>query len=476
MMRTPLNLSPDDVPTPARRRASVTLRGQGAAGEDAGPSLDPANQSLADALRITLKLVWVGMLFLGVLFLLSGFQTVRENERAIRLLFGRVDLRDVGAGFRFSWPYPLGELIKVDVGQQELKLDREFWVSMAEPGKPLDEQSAPANLIPGQVGSNLTADGNIAHTRWKIVYSRTDPESYAKNVLLEAKYETEQRVIRAITKRAVVRACAQVPIEEMLKQQTDAIASRVRQYAQASIDELKMGVTIKQVLLEEVTPPLYVRKEFNNVQSAVTDARKARDEAQTLANGILAAKAGIAAPVIIGLINQYELAVEGDATKDKAGLLAKINAILDGEKVEVQQQSDGQNDGRLVEGTLTGDASRLIAEARQYRSEVVTKKKGELALFQAKLAQYQSNPGVMVSREWTDAVRVFLDRPDVQLMTLPPGTSTLELAINRDPDQTREIEQRARQKESDDSKAKRLKELELGKSTVSTGRGPAKAN
>ena len=472
MNREPIFFFPDDPVTPARRRASVTLRGQGDE-RDAGPSLDPANQSLADALRITLRLVWVGMLFLGVLFLISGFQTVRENERAIRLLFGRVDLREVGAGFRFSWPYPLGELIKVDVGQQELKLDRDFWV---DPDKPLDQQNATANLIPGQVGSNLTADGNIAHTRWKIVYQRSNPESYAQNVLMDAKNEAEQRVVRAIVKRAVVRACSQASIEGLLKQKTDVIASSVRQFAQGAIDELKMGVTIKQVLLEDVTPPLFVRAQFNNVQSAVTDAGKALQEAQTVANSTLAAKAGVAAPAMIALINQYELAVEGDTTKDRAALLAKIDDILDGGKVEVQQQADGQSDPRLTEGTLTGEAAQLIARAREYRSEVVTRKKGELALFQAKFAQFASNPGVMVSREWTDAVRAFLDRPDVQLMALPPGTSTLEVAINRDPDQQRDIEQRARQKETNDSRAQRMDELNRGKATVTTGRGPQRSD
>ena len=69
-------------PSPGRQRpSSLSLRGaagtQGEAPQSEG--LDPANQSLADALRVTLRIVQVGMLVLAALFAISGSQSVREN-------------------------------------------------------------------------------------------------------------------------------------------------------------------------------------------------------------------------------------------------------------------------------------------------------------------------------------------------------------------------------------------------------------
>src|SRR5436190_19042654 len=72
-------------PTP-RRAGSMTLR-EGVQGPGTSP-LDPANQSLADALRVMMRLLQVTMLILAILYLGSGMHRVNEGERGIQLLFG----------------------------------------------------------------------------------------------------------------------------------------------------------------------------------------------------------------------------------------------------------------------------------------------------------------------------------------------------------------------------------------------------
>jgi hypothetical protein len=62
----------------------------------------------------------------------SGFQTVREGERGLSVLFGRANRDNLEPGFHFSAPYPFGELVKIGTGNESVKLLREFWPYTSE--------------------------------------------------------------------------------------------------------------------------------------------------------------------------------------------------------------------------------------------------------------------------------------------------------------------------------------------------------
>ncbi len=101
-----------------RRPGTLSLRGQAGTVGDAD-LLDPANKSLADALRITLRLVYAGMVILGAFFVVSGSTQVQENQRGVKLTFGKISQGEVQPGLSINPPPPIGELIKVEVGQAE---------------------------------------------------------------------------------------------------------------------------------------------------------------------------------------------------------------------------------------------------------------------------------------------------------------------------------------------------------------------
>ncbi|MEL7483889.1 MAG: hypothetical protein AAFN41_05990, partial [Planctomycetota bacterium] len=82
---------------PSTRPSSVTLRDASDTGEDA-VLMDRANRSALAALNTAYGILGVIMLGLVVLFLFSGFQSVDEGERAVRLRFGAIVDRDLGSG------------------------------------------------------------------------------------------------------------------------------------------------------------------------------------------------------------------------------------------------------------------------------------------------------------------------------------------------------------------------------------------
>ena len=102
-----------------RRLASAEFVVSAEAGSEAAlrQAMDPANQSFADALRLSFRILQFGMLALLAVFLFSGFQTVEEGDLGVQTRFGAIvgtpGDEQVGPGLHPFWPYPVGEVVIV---------------------------------------------------------------------------------------------------------------------------------------------------------------------------------------------------------------------------------------------------------------------------------------------------------------------------------------------------------------------------
>lgn len=441
MSQAPTPGHPDGPEPAAQRAASVTLR-RSAGERTERLSMDPAHKSLADALRITFFLLQVGMAVLIGLFLLSGARQVQQAERGVRLTFGRVVAQDVPPGLHFSWPYPIGEFITIDTGQEAFEIDEAFMpvLTEAQRRRSLDEADmrrvAQTGLKPGQDGSLITADGAIVHAMFSVTYRREDPASFVRNV----HEPDEERLVRAAVERAVVQAVAHMPIDDVLKERASAegageggLASEVRAQAQRFLDAMDSGIRVEQVILKDRTPPLSIRPSFSSVQAAQSSAERAREVAEQERRELLNAAAGAAHQALLDRIDAYEAAVELGREAEAAELLTQIDALLEGEPVEI--------DGREIANAVSGEVTNIIGDARQYRTEVVSESRALVDTFSAKLEQYRESPAVLINREWVDAMLAFLAQPGVSVMTAPPGAD-VALWINRDPKFDRQDEAR----------------------------------
>src|ERR1700742_1500528 len=81
--------------------------------------VDAGSQALTEALRSSFVIVRVVMVALVVVFLCSGFFSVKPNERAMILHFGKPEgvgaKALLGPGLHWSFPYPIDEVVKVSV-------------------------------------------------------------------------------------------------------------------------------------------------------------------------------------------------------------------------------------------------------------------------------------------------------------------------------------------------------------------------
>ena len=127
--------------------------------------LDPANQSLADALRLSFRVLKLVMFLLIIAFLLSGIFMVDQKEVVVVSRFGRPVGDPRKPGLNFAWPYPIDALIKVPTSLQTQRVDA-FWLKLSEKDRTrnLSEvQARGRGLEPGVDGALITGDRALMH-------------------------------------------------------------------------------------------------------------------------------------------------------------------------------------------------------------------------------------------------------------------------------------------------------------------------
>ncbi len=425
--------------------------------------MDTAHQSLADALKITYNFLQIGMLVLVGLFLLSGLQKINEGERGIEVRFGKPTKTNIEPGAHPTWPYPFGELIRIEGGTVEVPLAEEFMSDYAGSASadsllvaPLDGFNSNRWLNPTDDNSMITADLNIAHAQWTVNYHRSDHLEYVENILPAE----ENRIVVLSVRRAVVLTVAELEIDDLLKSSAEAISANVRRLAQESLDQLESGITIDRVVLVRKTPPLSLSNQFASVQSSAQNAGKEKEDALLLRDQYLNKVAGRAAPILISMIDDYEQAIELGDSELAAQVLNDIDTVLQGGDVEYEGQS--------TLGMATGEVSEILTEARSSASTRVSEAIAELDQFYAKLAQFEANPRLMIARDWSEAMSEFLKKDFVTTMYLPEGTHA-ELLLNADPDLERERDRLRKRAET--AEAQRQRRLDAERDFFRSRRG-----
>lgn len=443
-------------PVGPRRPQSVTLRDDARQGDDLGSLMNPAQQSLSDALRVCYRLVQFTILVLIVVYLFSSFQTVNQGERALRLAFGRVEGDDLAPGPQFALPTPIGELVKIPVGTTTLRLDQEFWPALRDENKNKTPQElknvGKGALDPVSDGSLLTADGNLTLARFSVTYRREKFRAYAQTV----RPEDEERIVRGAVRRGVVHATAAVTIDEFLKNVADedrkgtfvSVSNRARQIAQRTLEDMGTGLIIDDLSIQSPTPPFELIGKFETVQSSQSKAKERSEQAQSERVRTLAEAAGDGAEPLLAEIAAYGAFLDrGDAAAADAQLKK-----IDGMFVSLKAP---RADGSTAE--ISGRAARALSSAREYRSSVVSRAESDARTFEVKRGTYKANPSLLVSGEWIDSYTKFLSRDSVEQVWLPPGVRTVQLELNRDPEKARRAEVARNKSEAE---ARNLKEIE----------------
>lgn len=238
-----------------------------------------------------------------------SFYTIPAESEGIVLRFGRY-VEKVPSGLHAKWPFGIDNVIVVPTQRQQ-KLEFGF----ATPGFTNPDQ---ISSQPALEKSMVTGDLNSALVEWIVQYRITDPEKYLFDV------RDPGQTLRDISEAAMREVVGDRTVDEIITVGRQEIEEAVLLRARELAERYQLGVSINQVQLKNVNPPVPVQSSFNEVNRAQQD----RENAINLANG----EYNKVVPRVRGEADQKIRAAEGYRFKrinEALGDVTAFNQVLE---------------------------------------------------------------------------------------------------------------------------------------------------
>ncbi|MFA6133242.1 MAG: SPFH domain-containing protein [Phycisphaerae bacterium] len=419
--------------------------------DDHGPThdvSDPAAQSLANALRLSFRLLSVVMIVVLGFYLLTGVKTIQNSQVGIKKVFGKV----VGLakpGLAYTWPFPVGSIDIVNTNEQTLTID-DFWMSERpeEKAQPLlSRQYMGGGLQPGRDGALLTGDRNLLHIRLTCRYAIRDPLAFRTHVGNTSEGgDSAREVIRSALCRAAIEAAAVATADGLQRTDRNTFARAVQQGAQQELNALDSGIDITSVLLTEATWPLGSLQAYIAAQSAISQAERKKDAARAEAVQILSQAAGANYRRLVGDAGMEAFTPATAPAGEAAGpqgedynLIGQYAAARS-DKNEPQAQALLQRiDAVLSSRSTSGEASKIISDAETARLAMIQRVMSRVNKFNQLLASYERTPELTLQNLWIAVREEILNSPTVSKFYLTEGDGKTVLKLNQDPEILNEV-------------------------------------
>jgi membrane protease subunit HflK len=267
---------------------------------------------------------------------LTGFYRVDEAERGIVQRFGKYTATTL-PGLHWHLPVPIETVDLVNtVRITDYALNNEM----------------------------LTADMQYVFIDMVVQFQRTDPVDYSFNV------ELPDVTLQDVTQSALREVVGTTNLETLVASgRRDEIATRTQETLQSALNFYEAGITITSVALKDVKYP-------QNVQNAVDDAQKARNDA-----------------------DRYSL--EADAY------------------------------ARDIIPRARGEAAKVREGAQAYREQVIANAEGDAARFEALLTEYKKAPEVTRERLYIEAVEEVYGNSNKVILDSDGSGNLLYLPLDR---------------------------------------------
>jgi membrane protease subunit HflK len=244
-----------------------------------------------------------GILGLGLLW--GTFYQVEPEEAGIVLRFGR-HVRTTEPGLRIKFPF-LESVIKVPV-QRQLKQELGFRTVQAGVRTQFSEQQFLDEKM------MLTGDLNVAVVEWIVQYRVSDPFNFLFKV------RNLEETFRSMNEAVMREVVGDRTVTEVLTVGRQEIETTVLQKLQELCNQYETGISVAQVVLQDVNPPDPVKPSWDEVNQAQQQRDRLINEARAEYNKVIPRASGEAEQTILAAegyaLNRVNRA-EGDAARFK---------------------------------------------------------------------------------------------------------------------------------------------------------------
>ena len=250
-----------------------------------------------------------GGLLAAVVVAFGALYQVQPEEVGVVLRFGRY-VRATDPGLRAKIPFA-ETVLKVPVQRQ---LKQEFGFRTIEPG--IRTEYASFDRDATDESMMLTGDLNVAVVEWIVQYRVADPYLYLFKV------RNLEDTFRAMNEAIMREVVGDRTVTEVLTVGRQEIESRVEERLQNLANQYEMGITIDQVVLQDVNPPDPVKPSWDEVNQAQQQRDRMINEARAEYNRVI--------PRARGEAEQTVLQAEGyalDRVNRAQGEAARFEAV-----------------------------------------------------------------------------------------------------------------------------------------------------
>ena len=215
--------------------------------------------------------ILIGLLVL--IGLLTSIYTVGPEEVGVVVRFGKYE-RTVDPGLNFKMPFGVESVDKIPVERQ---LKQEFGFRTTSSG--VQSTYAKADYVDESL--MLTGDLNLADVEWVVQYRISDP------YLFLFKVRNAEKTLRDMSESAVRKVVGDRTVNEVLTVGRVEVATSVERILQELCNEYENGITIDQVVLQDVNPPDPVKPSFNAVNEAQQQRETLINQGQSEFNRVI---------------------------------------------------------------------------------------------------------------------------------------------------------------------------------------------
>jgi modulator of FtsH protease HflK len=226
---------------------------------------------------------WIAgiLILIVVLWVASGIYTVDPDEVGVVLRFGAYN-RTTEPGLNYHLPGPIEKVLTPSV----TRVNRtEIGYRNAEGPRGSATRQVPEEAL------MLTGDENIVDINFTVFWVIKDAKAYLFNI------RNPDATVKSAAESAMREVIGETPIAQALAEGRGKIETDTHGLLQSILDDYGAGIEVTQLQLLKVDPPGPVIDAFRDVQRALADRERLRNEAEAYRNDIVPKARGAAAAI-----------------------------------------------------------------------------------------------------------------------------------------------------------------------------------